>query len=171
MPQYNLHIETERLILRPFDLQDIVPAYEMNLDAEVSKYTGDGGVVSMEETERRIKEDVFSDYQKHGFGRLAVQLKGGPRFIGFAGLKYLEDIDEVDVGYRFMSAYWGKGYATEAAKACVEFGFQTLQLKRMLGFVLAENPGSIRVLEKLGFSYEKDVLEDGLVAQQYALQR
>lgn len=165
----NLHIETDRLILRPFILNDIDDAYIMNLDEEVSRHTGDGGVVSREEIERRIKEDVLGDYEKYGYGRLAVVWRETNAFIGFAGLKYLDDLDEVDLGYRFMKEYWGKGIGTEAARACVKFGFETLALKRLIAWVLSENVGSIRVLEKLGFLFEKEVQEDGLTAMQYAL--
>ena len=150
-------------------MEDIAPSYVMNLDAEVSKYTGDGGIVSEKEIERRIIENVFGDYEKYGFGRLAVELKGENKFIGFTGLKYLEDMDEVDLGYRFMKEYWGKGIATEAAKACVSLGFDSLGLKRMIAMVLSENTGSIRVLEKLNFRYEKEIIEDNQLAKIYAL--
>ena len=169
MPQSKLFIETERLIIRPFKMADIAPSYVMNLDTEVSRYTGDGGVVSKKEMERRIVEDVFGDYEKHGFGRLAVELKSENQFIGFTGLKYLEDMDEVDLGYRFMKAYWGKGIATESAKACLDLGFKTLGLDRIIAMVLPENLGSIRVLEKLNFEYEKDIIEDNLLARLYSL--
>lgn len=168
MSNAQLTIETERLLLRPFRLADIAPSYQMNLDAEVSRYTGDGGVVSKAEMERKIVEDVLGDYAKHGFGRLVVELKGEDQFIGFAGLKYLEDMDEVDLGYRFMKAYWGKGYATEAAQACLELGFGTLGLKKIIAMVLPANSGSVRVLEKLHFHYEKDIEEDGQLAKLYA---
>ena len=93
----SLTIETERLLIRPFSLDDIEASYAINLDAEVSKYTGDGGIVSKAEIERRIKEDVFVDYEKYGYGRLAVELKGENKFIGFTGLNYLDDLDEVDI--------------------------------------------------------------------------
>lgn len=165
----DLYIETERLILRPFTLEDIEASYQMNLDAEVSKYTGDGGVVSKEEVERRIKENVLGDYKKHGYGRLAVELKGESKFIGFAGLKYLEDLKEVDLGYRFMKQYWGKGIATEAAKACLDLGFNKLGLSRVIGMVLPENGASIRVLEKLGFQFEKEMMEDDLLVRVYSI--
>ena len=169
MSNSNLFIETERLLIRPFKMEDIEPSYIMNLDAEVSKHTGDGGVVSKEEIERRIVENVFGDYEKHGFGRLAVELKGENKFIGFTGLKYLEDMDEVDLGYRFMKEYWGKGIATESAKACVTLGFNKLGLKRMIAMVLPENTGSIRVLEKLNFEFEKEIIEDNQLAKVYSL--
>jgi RimJ/RimL family protein N-acetyltransferase len=167
----DLFIETERLLIRPFTMDDIEPSYQMNLDAEVSRYTGDGGVVSRDEIHRRIVEHVFADYQKHGFGRLAVELKSEKKFIGFAGLKYLEDMDEVDLGYRFLSAYWGRGFATEAAKACVNLGFDKLGLERMIAMVLPENSASIHVLEKLHFKFEKEVIEDGMLARVYGLNK
>ena len=169
MSNSNLFIETERLLIRPFKMEDIEPSYIMNLDAEVSRYTGDGGIVSKEEIERRIVENVFGDYEKHGFGRLAVELKGENKFIGFTGLKYLEDMDEVDLGYRFMKEYWGKGIATESAKACVNLGFNKLGLKRLIAMVLPENIGSIRVLEKLNFEFEKEIIEDNQLAKIYSL--
>lgn len=169
MPNSNLFIETERLLIRPFTIEDIEPSYAMNLDSEVSKYTGDGGVVSKQEIERRIVENVFGDYEKYGFGRLAVELKGENKFIRFTGLKYLEDMDEVDLGYRFMRKYWGKGIATESAIASVNFGFDNLDLKRIIAMVLPENTGSIRVLEKLNFEYEKDIVEDNQLAKLYSL--
>ncbi len=169
MSYSNLIIETERLLIRPFSMDDIKPAYVMNLDAEVSKYTGDGGIVSKKEIERRIQEDVIGDYKKYGFGRLAVELKGRNKFIGFTGLKYLEYMDEVDLGYRFMKEYWGKGIATESARACVNLGFETLGLSKMIAMVLPENRGSIRVLEKLNFEYEKDIIENNQLAKVYSL--
>ncbi|MCH2224845.1 MAG: GNAT family N-acetyltransferase [Crocinitomicaceae bacterium] len=169
MSNSNLFIETERLFIRPFKMEDIEPSYTMNLDAEVSRYTGDGGVVSKKEIERRIVENVFGDYEKYGFGRLAVELKGENKFIGFTGLKYLEDMDEVDLGYRFMQEYWGKGIATESAKACLNLGFSTLGLKKVIAMVLPENLSSIRVLEKLNFEYEKDIVEDHQLAKLYSL--
>lgn len=171
MHHQNLMIETERLLIRPFTLDDIGPAHAMNLDPEVSKYTGDGGVVSREETERRILEDVMGDYRKYGYGRLAVVLKNENKFIGFTGLKYLDDMDEVDLGYRFMSKYWGQGFATESGKASVQYGFETLGLDRIIAMVLPENLGSIRVLQKLNFEYEKDFMEDDLLARLYALSK
>ncbi len=171
MSDLNLFIETERLLIRPFNMDDIEPAYAMNLDAEVSKYTGDGGVVSRKEMERRITEDVLGDYKKHGFGRLAVELKGENKFIGFTGLKYLEDMNEVDLGYRFLKKYWGKGIATESARACVTFGFKELELSRIIAMVLPKNLASIRVLEKLNFEYEKDTIEDNQLARIYSLNK
>ncbi|WP_306644083.1 GNAT family N-acetyltransferase [Sanyastnella coralliicola] len=164
-----LTISTERLLIRPFTLDDIEASYQMNLDAEVSKYTGDGGVVSKQEIERRITEDVLGDYTKHGFGRLVVELKATQEFIGFTGLKYIPELNEVDLGYRLMSQHWGKGYATESAKAAIELGFEKLGLKSIIATVLPDNQGSIKVLNKLNFQFEKEIEEEGESVHLYRL--
>ena len=157
----DLFIETQRLLLRPFDVIDIVPAYEMNLNAKVSQYTGDGGVVSKEEIERRIKDDVLGDYKKHRFGRLAIEWKENKEFIGFAGLKFLEDTEEVDLGYRLREAYWGRGIATEAGKACLELGFLKLNLEKIIAMTLPANLKSENVLGKLGMQFLEYRIEEG----------
>jgi len=162
-------LETDRLVLRPFHLNDIEPSYLMNLDPEVSKYTGDGGIVDKKEIERRIKEDVWGDYRKYGFGRMAIELKNENKFIGFCGLKYLPEMDEVDLGYRFIRKYWGQGFATEAGKASLDHGFLNLQLNKIIGLAMPENTASIHVLEKLGFQYEKNILYSNLPVNQYKI--
>jgi len=169
MTSSNLLIETERLIIRPFTMADLEATYAMNLDPEISKYTGDGGVVSKAEIERRIAENILGDYEKYGFGRLAVELKGEAKFIGFTGLKYLDDLNEVDLGFRFLKEYWGKGIATESGRACVELGFNTLDLERIMALVLPANSGSIRVLEKLNFAFEKEIVEEGQSVKVYGV--
>lgn len=167
MKTFTTILETERLILRPHTLDDVEPSYQMNLDEEVSRYTGDRGVQSREEIHRRIKEDVLGDYAKYGFGRFAVMLKSENIFIGFSGLKYLPDLDEVDLGYRLVRDYWGKGYATESAQASLDFGFNQLGLERIIALALPENEASIHIMDKLGFEFDKMVEEDGLEAVQY----
>jgi RimJ/RimL family protein N-acetyltransferase len=77
------------------------------------------------------------------------------RVIGFAGLKYLDDVSEVDLGYRFFKEHWGKGLATEASRAVVAYGLGELRLRRVIGIAEVENKASIRVLEKAGFTFER----------------
>lgn len=167
----DLRIETERLIIRRFEIRDIEPSYVMNLDPEVNKYTGDGGIVSKQEMERRIVEDVFGDYKKYGFGRLAVEWKAENKFIGFTGLKYLEDRNEVDIGYRFMKKYWGRGIATESGKASIALGFTKLGLDKIIALILPEHGASIKVAKKLGMKYEKETIEDNQRVGVYAISK
>ena len=165
----NIQIETPRLLLRPFTLNDIEAAYNMNLDQEISIYTGDGGVVNYDEMERRIRGIISEDYMKYGYGRFAVELIGIDSFIGFAGLKYLPEYGVTDLGYRFKKKYWGQGIATEAGKASIEYGFKTLKLKELKAYAMEENKASIKVLTKLGFIYEMDLTEHALTYQQFKL--
>jgi len=164
-------IETERLILRPFTMDDVAAAYEMNLDPEVSKYTHDGGVQEREEIEKRIQEDVLGDYNRNGYGRFAVVEKQDNCFIGFSGLKYLPDFAQTDLGYRFVRKYWGKGIAIEAGVASLDFGFNTLKLQEIIAIALEGNKASFRVMEKLGFTYQNSIPEGEMKALKYVLYR
>ena len=126
--------------------------YLLNADPEVVKYTGDPPFESPEVAKEFLAS--YSDYQQHGFGRWAVIDKETDQFIGWCGLKKHED-GMVDVGFRFYQEQWGKGYATESAKEVLQYGFTALQLDEIVGRAAQENIASIRVLEKLGFSYWK----------------
>ena len=89
--------------------------------------------------------------------RWAVVYKPHDRVIGFNGLKYLDDLQEVDLGFRLRVDYWGQGIATESSRAIVRHGFDRLGLERIIGLAMTENAGSIRVLEKAGMRYEEAI--------------
>lgn len=148
-------IETERLILRESVMDDAPDLYEMNSDPEVLKYTGEEAFRSVEETKQLIRN--YKDYKKYGYGRWTTIVKATNEVIGYCGLKYLEDIHETDLGYRWKQKHWGKGYATEAGKACLQLGFEQFGLEQIIAQVLAENKASVRVLEKLGMTYWKQL--------------
>jgi RimJ/RimL family protein N-acetyltransferase len=95
----------------------------------------------------------LADYRQRGFGRWACILKSNGEHIGFCGPKYLKEIGEVDLGFRFTPANWGKGYATEAARASVQDAFDRLNLDQIVGLAEPENHASIRVLEKVGLKF------------------
>lgn len=143
-------LETERLFLREFVADDAPAFYELGSDPAVTRYTGDGGLTSVEQAREVLLAHPIADYAKHGFGRWACVHKGCGRIIGFAGLKYLDDLGEIDIGYRLLSAYWRLGLATEASWAALDYGFGRLALERVIGLVVPENGASVRVLEKLG---------------------
>ena len=87
--------------------------------------------------------------------------------IGFAGLKFLDDLQDVDIGYRFFPAYWGKGLATEACRPIVGYGFEVLQLRRIIGLVDPANVASVRVLKKLGMIHLETFEYRGLTTAMY----
>lgn len=150
--------ETERLILREMVVADAVDMFEMDSDPEVYKYTGDFIPKSVEDTKERISN--YPDYEKYGYGRWATELKETGEIIGWCGLKYIEEIDEVDIGYRWKPKYWGNGYATEASKVCLEYGFKQLGLEQIIGQLYPENKASIRVLEKIGMTFWKEMSDE-----------
>jgi [ribosomal protein S5]-alanine N-acetyltransferase len=147
-------LETDRLLLREFVMDDVEDFFRMVSDPEVTRYTGDGGK-TLEEARKGLEERLLRDYRKYGHGRWAAVYKPTGKVIGFAGLKYLEDVNEVDLGYRFFKEHWGKGLATEASRAVLAYGFGALRLQRIIGIADIENKASIRVLEKVGFRFEK----------------
>jgi RimJ/RimL family protein N-acetyltransferase len=146
-------LETDRLILREFEVSDAEKLWELNSDLEVIQYTGDPPFESVE----HAREFLFGygDYEKNGFGRWAVMEKTSNEFIGWCGLKLNEE-GLIDIGFRFFKKVWNRGYATESAKACLEYGFNILNLDEIIGRAARENRSSIRVLEKLNMSCWKE---------------
>ncbi len=152
-------IETSRLILREFLLEDAQNMFALNQDFDVIKYTGDGAFESVDSAREFLSK--YNHYQQHGFGRWPVITKQDNRFIGWCGLKKNEE-DFVDIGFRFFKKDWNKGYATESAKACLDYGFSILKLEEIIGRAAKANVASIRVLEKLGMQYWKDDACNGI---------
>lgn len=145
-------IETSRLVLREFELVDAQPMYDLNSDPEVIRYTGDPPFYNVEAAKQFISQ--YDHYERHGFGRWAVVLKDTGAFIGWCGLKLNEE-NLVDLGFRFFKKEWNKGYATESAKASLNYGFEKLNLDTIVGRVLPENVASVKVLEKIGMRFWK----------------
>jgi len=147
-------LETDRLVLRELDVEDSNNFYELNLNPKVIQYTGDKAFQNIRAAEKFLKN--YSDYKLNGFGRWAVIDKSNEDFLGWCGLKYVEKLNETDIGFRFFEKHWNKGFATESAEACLKFGFEKLNLKTVIGRAMAENIASLKVLEKLGMKYEKE---------------
>ncbi|WP_196888406.1 GNAT family N-acetyltransferase [Aureivirga sp. CE67] len=154
-------IETKRLILREFSKEDVEAVYEFNSNDEIHKYTGDEIIKTTKRAQEIIEQIWLKDYEKYGYGRWAVIYKPDNKIIGFAGLKFLPEINETDIGYRFLPKYWGMGIASEVSEKILEYGFKNLNLKRIIGIAMPENIGSWKVLEKIGLSFYKIDEYDG----------
>lgn len=163
-------IETDRLLLRTFEdsQADAALLYELNRDPEVVRYTGDP-MQDIAHAQNVLQQVILPQYALYRHGRWAVHLRSDLRFIGWCGLKYRPELDEIDLGYRFIRSTWGKGYATEAAAACIRYGFEVLGLKRITGRVIPGNNGSCKVLEKCGMVYRGLETEDGELVHVYDL--
>ena len=152
-------METPRLILREFDVSDADKMYLLNLDPEVIRFTGDKPFASVKSARDFLAG--YQDYRKNGFGRWAVILKKGNGFIGWCGLKRNEE-GFVDLGFRFFKSVWNRGFATESAEACIEYGFSRLSLSEIIGRVARDNRASVRVLEKLNMTFWKTGACEGI---------
>jgi ribosomal-protein-alanine N-acetyltransferase len=148
-------LETERLWLREYVPEDAEAVFELGSNPVVQRYTGDACFTSVEQARTMLCERPIAEYRRYGFGRWAVVLKANSRIVGMAGLKFLPERQEVDLGYRLLPEYWGMGLATEASLACLRFGLETLHLPRIIGLVHPANVQSTRVLEKCGMTFEK----------------
>ncbi len=148
-------LETERLILRPFNIDDATALYAMGSHPEVIRYAGNTPMASVDAAREMLANVIFQDYAVRGYGRFACVWKETGNVIGFSGVKYIADLDDSELGYRFMPEYWGKGLATESAVASIDFARDTLGLKRLIGLVHPDNHNSAKVMLKMGFDLER----------------
>ncbi len=170
-----MQLETNRLIMRPFEETDAEGLFLLDSNPEVMKYVG--GIVSTEvEQSRQMIEFIQNQYKENGVGRLAVIEKSSNILIGWSGLKYLtKEINGMknvyELGYRFLPEYWGKGYATETAIAALNYAFNEIKTDVVYAMAVTENTGSNRVLQKLGFEELGTFLDDGDLCYWYKLEK
>lgn len=166
-------IETERLYFREIDICDEEAMFEMDSNPEVHTYLGNQPVTSRDQIRDAIAM-LREQYKANGTARMAVILKETGEFVGWAGLKLVTfefngHTGYHDLGYRFQKKHWGKGYATECAKAFVDHGFNTMQLDKICAYADAGNENSRKVLEKAGLSYIGTFDDDGVESVWYEI--
>lgn len=168
-------LETERLILRKITFKDEPHLFRLDSNEAVHRYLGNSPVKSTEQI-KTVIQFIQDQYKKHGIARYAVVLKETNEFIGWAGLKFVEEKINghhhfYDIGYRIIKEHWGKGYATEAAQAWIDFGFTKLKAKKIFAMVHFENDASIKVLQKLNMKAKNTFELDGIPHQWYEIVR
>lgn len=150
-------IETERLLLRELQLSDADGMFELDSNPNVHLFLGNRPVKHIEESIEYI-HFVQKQYKDFGIGRWAVILKETNEFLGWSGIKFITDEinghkNFYEIGYRFIEKHWGKGYATEAGKAFVDYAFNEIKADAIYAYADAGNENSRRILEKLGLQY------------------
>ncbi|AZA90523.1 Spermidine N(1)-acetyltransferase [Chryseobacterium nakagawai] len=170
----DMKIETQRLILREFEDADFEQVFLMDSDPEVMKYLGKP-VINVDESKEAIKM-IQKQYEENGVGRLAVIEKESDLMIGWSGLKLLKQpinghVNTLDLGYRFIPEFWGKGYAIEAARASLNYGFNELDADAIYAYADSGNTGSNYILKKLGFKNTEEFEDSGVKCLWYELKR
>lgn len=150
-------LETERLSLRHLSAGDAEFLIELLNDPSFIQNIGDRRVRTVQDAQAYVQNGPAASYAKNGFGLDLVILKGTGESIGMCGLIKRPTLDDVDIGYAFLPRHWSKGYAVEAASAVKQYAKDVIGLKRLVAIVDPLNLGSIRVLEKIGFTFEKMV--------------
>ncbi|HRZ32537.1 MAG TPA: GNAT family N-acetyltransferase, partial [Flavobacterium sp.] len=157
----NLTLETNRLLLRPLELSDAEVMFAMDSNPNVHKYLWQKPTKEIEEIIKVI-EYVRKQYAENKIGRFATILKETGEFIGWTGIKFVNDHVEngntnfYDYGYRLDERFWNKGYATEASLAWLEYGFNQMKIEKMNAYTHAENGASNHILQKVGFQFMED---------------
>lgn len=155
-PHKNM-IETERLILRPFNETDFEDLKGVWGDLETMSFYAN--IYSDEQMKEIISEQIQT-FKEHGYGLYVVIEKENGSFLGDCGIttQDIDGVEEYEIGYRIKKEYWGLGYAPEAAQAVKEYAFNSLKLERLCSYMESSHQQSRRVAEKIGMKLEKEYL-------------
>ena len=147
-------IKTERLILRQWKNSDLEPFAKLNADSRVREFFP--SILSREESDASV-EIISQNIETNGWGFWAVSCPGISDFIGMVGISEVKFaasfVPAVEIGWRLAQEHWGKGYATEAARAAAGFGFSTLDLEEIVAFTTVQNDRSRHVMKKIGMQH------------------
>ncbi len=148
-------LETDHLILRRLRVEDSEFILELLNDPSWLRFIGDKGVKTLDDARDYILKSLVAMYERFGFGLYLTELKDEGVPIGICGLIKRDSLEDVDIGFAFLPKFRGKGYAYESASAVMAYGKRTFGLNRIVAITSPDNYGSARLLEKLGFSFER----------------
>jgi len=168
-------IETDRLLLREIFASDRNGLFAIDSDPDVNIYLGNNPVKNIEQTDDII-QFIRKQYVDNGIGRWAMIEKGTNNFIGWTGLKFITDLTNnhknyYDLGYRLNKNYWGKGFATEAATASLNYAFEKLKTEEVFAMADCKNVGSNNILNKVGLHLIEKFDLDGVEHNWYKINK
>ena len=167
-------IETNRLLLREIVEADVEGMFKLDSNPNVHEFLGKQPITTLQESKDAIAY-IRNQYTKNGIGRWAVIDKKTNDFIGWSGLKYetevRKDFNYYDIGYRLREEYWGKGIATETAKASIKYGFEVLKLDEICGGAEIDNIASNKILSNVGLKFIEVFEYDSMPHNWYSLKR
>ena len=146
-------VETDRLVLRRLEAEDAPFMLALLNEPSFIQYIGDRGVRTIDQAVEYIAKGPQASYDRYGFGLYLVELKGAQTPIGICGILKRDELPEPDIGFAFLPAHWSQGYALESATAVRDYARDAIGLPRLLAIVNPSNDSSIRLLERLGFTF------------------
>jgi len=150
-------LETARLRLRRLDLDDAPFILKLVNEPSWLRYIGDRGVRDLEGARGYIRNGPLAMYTRHGFGLWLVERRSDGALLGQCGLLQRDSLEHPDIGFAFLPAYWGQGYAQEAAGATLAYGHDALAMPEVQAITSLDNEASIRLLQRLGFTYLRQI--------------
>jgi ribosomal-protein-alanine N-acetyltransferase len=149
-------LQTPRLTLRPFALEDAPVLYRINQREGVLRYFPGTTPPSLEKVARFVAYQQ-KHWEKYGYGNWAIVPNGETEMTGWVGLQFLLELNETEVGFLLDTPFWGKGYATEAARASLQFGFDHFDFPYIIALVHPDNLASRLVIAKCGMTYVETI--------------
>ena len=164
-----IELATERLLLRPFSLDDVEALHALWADREVRRYLFDGEVPARERVVETVENSV-AGFAGSGYGFFSLRGRASPTdIVGFSGFRSFGEAGVVEMLFAVAPAHWGRGYATEAGREVLRFGFEQCGLRRVVATTDTPNQRSVRVLQRLGLFFEKRRERHGLDTVFYAM--
>ncbi len=163
-------IRTPRLLLRAWTPEDAGAWYSILQEDGILRYFPNQAPPSRQQADAYIAHHT-AQWKRHGYGHWAVITPGDGQVVGWNGLEYLPEVEQTEVAYLLSKRVRGRGYATEAARAAVKFGFETAGLEKIIGLVHPQNIPSVRVLENCGLALVDRVALWGMELSRYAIDR
>ncbi|HDR7912905.1 TPA: GNAT family N-acetyltransferase [Bacillus wiedmannii] len=154
-------LETERLVLRWFDIKDAPFILELVNDPAWIQFIGDKRIKNLDDAKKYILNGPIDMYNKMGFGLYLVERKEDLAPLGMCGLIKRDSLEDVDIGFAFLEKFRSKGYGFESASAVIDYGVQNLGMKRIVAITTLDNINSGKLLEKVGLQFEKIISDSG----------
>lgn len=157
----NVALSTERLLIREVTLDDAAFILKLLNDKGWLQFIGDRSVHNLEDAKAYIENAFILSYKTNGYGLYMIQCQSTYQCLGLSGLVNRPSLDDIDIGFAFLSEHCGKGYGYESSKAILDYAFNDLQIKKIVGITLEPNLASRKLLEKLGLTFERIISFDG----------
>lgn len=164
-------IETERLLLRPFEDRDVAPYIAIRAKREVARYLPRAPETEREAWARQLFAAFNAAWKERGYGPWAAVDKASGALIGHMGLRYMPEFDETEMLYAFDTPFWGRGLASEGAAASLRFGFEVVGLSKIMAIAIPKNAASRKVMTKHGLEFQRMADYKGFEVAYHAIDR